>query len=575
MGIPGLFRQILDKYSDSYGWDSDRVDYFLLDANTLIYGVYHRVDDSEKAIISGVIEKLKELFSLVKPRKGIYLAFDGPTPVAKMITSKERRYKKVKLNKYMEDLGLPKSVKSFDDRLISPGTEFMDNLSKEIEKEMIKGGFLDFLTEKEKKGFQFIFSDTHVPGEGEHKIMPFIKNMTKDETATIFSPDADLIILGIFAKNLRIMREVHAGDPEILEPFREDKGGPGYMYLYLDKFKEYLVLELGLKGMDEDRVIIDYAFCVSLTGNDFVVPLDYFQTRKRGALDQILDAYVSILRRRKSHLVIPEAGKTKINMPFFIEMCDIFSRTELDEFQKIQRMRNRDKKTSGLKEQEKGRYSDMTDEEKKKAIFIHMNLYRPIHPLYREYVAEFNKINFYDSNWKEQYYRFHLGIDSYEVSRFIDLVCQNFMESLQFVMDYYMFGCPNYFWYGKFEVAPLMSDLVKFLRGLKPEHNFGSYSDKAPPTALEQMAIIMPPEMSKYLPKELGKLMTEVKSPIIDQYPIDFKLNVFSFDKLEYARVKLPPLALHRVLSNVNKLVLTPKEKKLVSVRKEPITITL
>jgi 5'-3' exonuclease len=53
------------------------------------------------------------------------------------------------------------------------------------------------------KKLKVLCSDSHVPGEGEHKILDFIRSMQKSqngfnlESHCIYGADADLIMLGL------------------------------------------------------------------------------------------------------------------------------------------------------------------------------------------------------------------------------------------------------------------------------------------------------------------------------------------------------------------------------------------
>lgn len=584
MGISGFFRQILERYSKTHGWDDERVDYFLVDFNSIIYEVAHKIDETgmnaeryQAALINGVLDQVKTLVELIKPRRGVYLALDGPAPVAKMVTQRERRFKEIKQQRLLTEIGLGHKVKEaeeklFDRRLISPGTLFMEDLSRQLKAAIEVGRMTAFLTKKERKGFEFILSDTHVPGEGEHKIMPFLRKLG-DKSATVYSPDADMLILGLIsgATHLKILKTVKKGDPEVLVDLYSDKG---FVYVYMSVFREAMVRELGIKGMDPQRVVYDYAYIVSMTGNDFVIPVDYLQTRKGGpgqGLNRMIEVYQSVMSRRKTHLVIPELGRIRIDVGFFLEMLEQLAASELNDFQQLQRQRDRMRKTRGISEREKAKYAGLGAEDVLMQKFEHMDFARPDHPLHKMFASEFDKINFYDRNWREQYYAYYLEIEPYEVPRFAALMSINYLESLQFTMDYYLYGCPNYHWYNRFDMAPLMSDLRDYVKANREAAAvFDIKSGAAPLNALEQMAVIMPPDMIEYLPKGLAELMTSPDSLIIDQYPTDFKMEVFSSAKWIYSKPRLPPLALKRVLKEIKKVVLSEMEATLVAITEEP-----
>ena len=85
----------------------------------------------------------------------------------------------------------------FDSNQISTGTVFLTELSKYIT--------LHFT--KEKRPYQVIIQDETIIGEGEHKIVRYLEKKQKKRSC-IYSPDADLIMLGIglHKKNIFILR---------------------------------------------------------------------------------------------------------------------------------------------------------------------------------------------------------------------------------------------------------------------------------------------------------------------------------------------------------------------------------
>mmetsp|Transcript_31295 Transcript_31295/g.28465 ORF Transcript_31295/g.28465 Transcript_31295/m.28465 type:complete len:126 (-) Transcript_31295:2480-2857(-) len=87
----------------------------------------------------------------------------------------------------------------FDSNTITPGTEFMDRLSKAIK---------FFITERINtnplyKNLKCMFSDALIPGEGEHKMLEFIRQQRAlddydpNTSHCIYGADADLIMLGL------------------------------------------------------------------------------------------------------------------------------------------------------------------------------------------------------------------------------------------------------------------------------------------------------------------------------------------------------------------------------------------
>lgn len=109
-----------------------------------------------------------------------------------------------------EDYDKPPS--KFDKNVITPGTEFMERLSiclKYYIAERLQSSTL-------WKGLKIIYSDASVPGEGEHKILDFVRGQRSTEgydpnlSHCIYGADADLIMLGLSTHEPQfyIIREV-------------------------------------------------------------------------------------------------------------------------------------------------------------------------------------------------------------------------------------------------------------------------------------------------------------------------------------------------------------------------------
>ena len=68
-------------------------------------------------------------------------------------------------------LEVPDEIQNFDTNVITPGTEFMDKLAEYLRYFIIERQASDKAWAKCK----VILSDAQSPGEGEHKIMQFIR----------------------------------------------------------------------------------------------------------------------------------------------------------------------------------------------------------------------------------------------------------------------------------------------------------------------------------------------------------------------------------------------------------------
>lgn len=79
---------------------------------------------------------INEIIQLVKPGKLLFLAFDGVAPRAKMNQQRSRRFKAARkydeLDESLRKGGVIEKEEHFKNNSISPGTEFMFELNRQI-----------------------------------------------------------------------------------------------------------------------------------------------------------------------------------------------------------------------------------------------------------------------------------------------------------------------------------------------------------------------------------------------------------------------------------------------------------
>jgi 5'-3' exoribonuclease 2 len=173
-------------------------------------------------MFNSVFEYTDKLINLIKPKKILYVAIDGVAPRAKMNQQRSRRFRAALEAKETQEkekellvewkskgLKIPdlKKGKPFDSNVITPGTKFMDRLSHALKIYISHRINFNPLW----KDLCVIFSDSNVPGEGEHKILEFIRlqrrkliikfleqdHYNPNTKHCIYGADADLIMLSL------------------------------------------------------------------------------------------------------------------------------------------------------------------------------------------------------------------------------------------------------------------------------------------------------------------------------------------------------------------------------------------
>ena len=348
------------------------IDNFFLDLNGVLYkcakddkALYRDILKGKNMdeIFASIFNYINKLINYMRPRKRIFIAIDGVAPRAKMNNQRQRRYHSARSNKslnefLMDDLKTNPGVVSFKNNSISPGTEFMFELIDRI-KFFIQRKIHE---DDNWKGLEVIMSGGDVPGEGEHKLMEWLRGwkQSKDydvnETHVIYSNDADLIFLSLslHVPKMMILREVMEYDDDKTNSATKRTSSEQQMeLLFIGVLREYMELEYNsIRGkftknpFDIERIIDDFILLAFFIGNDFLHQL-YCMSTKFGNFDEVIDIFKEQLPKLNGYL----SDKGKVNWENFIvflrsivKMENKMIKTTLDEMNDLVRETKASKK---------------------------------------------------------------------------------------------------------------------------------------------------------------------------------------------------------------------------------------
>jgi len=485
MGIPSYFSHIIRNYckivrSLSYFINgSTSLNNLFLDCNSLVYDAVYdlqkreyntTLSDSEfeSAVIDRVIENLQKLIRLIGPTNVIYIAFDGVAPFAKMEQQRTRRYK----SNYMNNFN--KSVQTWNTSAITPGTLFMEKLTKRIEQ--------SFMYQELRYGVKkLVVSGSNCPGEGEHKIMEFMRSFGNvDETVALYGLDADLIMLSMFHlkyyKNIYVFREA----PEFIKNSIQIDAGASVDNLYfldIDMFSNCLLGEMDCVCYDKQR-IYDYVFMCFILGNDFLPHFPAMNIRTQG-IQVLMDIYRMNIGNTKDRFFISRDGiiQWKIVGILFKEIAKREHELIKNEYfvrEKFDKYHYNEPKTSKDRE----------------------DLLQNCPVIYR---SEEKYICPSEPGWEARYYKSLLHSSDKQ-----DL-CNNYLEGIEWTFKYYSVGCPDWKWKYNYHYPPLFKDLAAAVPHFDTEFVPFKQSNHLCPFA--QLSYVLPRDKLDLLPEKISAFL--------------------------------------------------------------------
>jgi 5'-3' exonuclease len=453
------------------------IDHFLVDMNGIFhyccqkiyqYGSFKPRDVKEKYKTNSRQKQLQtfemignyvdKLIRFVQPNKRVVLAIDGPAPLSKQIQQRSRRYRSAK----------DREDGVFDSNCITPGTTFLDFLSK----------YMDwFIRKKLQEGvwgdIEVVFSSEKVPGEGEHKLVQYVRNNGDiNDHYMIQGMDADLVMLSLATHYpyFHILRE---------NPYKYEHE---YYYINMINIRQNLVNVLLCEQslLDDHIYINDFIVMIFLTGNDFLPHLPTIEILE-GGVENLFETYRTVVKNYGP--ITNQVGR------LCYESFRVFLGTLGS--QQIPFLQENRKKTIAFPDRLLEKHTKLGSD------------------------GEF-KLDW--ESYRREYY-VKMGISS---DKEIEDACIKYIEGVEWVLTYYTKGVSNWKWSYPYYYAPFLSDIVNCFEKLEEKEEKerkerkGKKEKKSyayPP--FMQLLCVLPKESKDLLPQPLYELMT---SPSLSVY---------------------------------------------------------
>lgn len=531
MGVPGFFVWLMkhNVHDNIILKKIENIHNLYFDANCLFHPkcfdiliLHSDITDTlklEDLMIKRILKYIQYIIDFVNPSELIYIAVDGVAPIAKINQQRKRRYKSVIDMEYTNKMNKKYKINkntSWSNIVITPGTNFMKKLDSAI-KIYFKGN---------KK---VIYSSYKECGEGEHKIIRYIKKHTKNKRNIIYGLDADLIFLSMSAYSIDseifLLRELQQLK-NTTQPITEDVSEP-LCYLsiknVIDTYNEYILnklkeneefLDIDLnKKYDFSK---DFILLCFMLGNDFLPNLPSINIRING-IEYITEAYCKMFEY--TQIYIYEDGK--INWESLKMILDYIGSNEDEYFSSTY---------NDYKKKIKYRKCNATTLYEKE-IWEHENL-KDIK------IEDIIKLGNGDkTEYKFRYYEHNFN-SRINQQKQIYKVCQNYLNMIQWITKYYFdIKMPSWQYCYYFHNAPFASDLYNFLNENEIKYNV-EYKN----------AISIETQLLSVIPKYYKNLLKEYKIDISKfddnkckyMFPIEYELDYDNKYQYWMCEAKLP-----------------------------------
>lgn len=528
MGIPYYYYNIVNKYGNIIQNEISKCQRLFLDFNSIIHQSSavainkNPQNYTYESIFEEIVNFTEFIIKLCAPTELVYIAVDGVAPRAKIQQQRKRRYisafRNEKIKGFKEFLNIPTT--DWDSNCITPGTDFMHKLDS----------YLNEFYKNYAAKYKVIISGHLEEGEGEHKIINFLKQKNNDEYDVIYGLDADLIMLSLSCEksNIYLMREA--------DNFQQQKTGPNtYKYLNIDMLR--ISICKFLYNSEDISYMYDYIFMCFLLGNDFLPNISFLKI-KTGAIEILCDIYKKIYSSLQKQLVVKDTDVFTINLQFLQKIFEHLSKIEEE-----------------LSKEAVKQYNDQYFNEQKRfpskleKMIYELESYPVLH--------KFQTIKpETDNQWKAKYYDSLFGSASYLL---IKKTSTKYIEGLIWITNYYFNKSYDKKWFYPFDYSPCVNDLYKYLYTMN-DQSIKNITNKLQTTkgpninTIQQMLMVLPTQSKHLIPDKYQILYTNISNGCAHYFPKYFELCTFLKTQLWECYPKLPVINLEYLDSCIKKI---------------------
>lgn len=486
-----------------------------------------------------VCSKVNDLVRQIDPTTTLVLCVDGVAGLGKMNQQRQRRFRSEQERRESGDGDRPsmtqlgralEKIPSFNPNQFTPGTELMDSLTYYIDGYIRRQQTVD----PKWKTLSVIFSNEKVAGEGEHKIMHYLRrHVLPDQSVCIFGMDADLVMLSMLLplKKILIAREV--------DYFRHE-------YIHVDDFRKKVLNELNWSlgrehheysaERDDDpssqttastssssspmghkrptlqqirfcetRGIQDFVMLCFLVGNDFLPTIPCLSIMD-GGLMLMFQVYRRVCSRY-GHLssIQPTTGDVVLN-----------------------------KRSMGLffghlAEHEKALFENKYNS---KTQFFHDPIV--IEHSQRDSSSSAGRITIDIEKVRESYYT-----RNFPEKTSIETICHQYMDGMLWVANYYRTAMPDWLWSFPFLYGPFLCDMKTYWKSYTPKE----YKKHQPVDPFLQLLMVLPPADQKDM---VPSVLHMFHDPELQHFfPKRVEIDLAGKKKEWEGIVQIPPVPFH------------------------------